>query len=35
MEALAIEGIERVRLGYDMLVKLNPHELLEDEGYRG
>jgi hypothetical protein len=30
-EALAVEGVERTRLGYDMLVKLKVDELLERE----
>jgi hypothetical protein len=35
VEALAIEGMARVRLGYDTLVKLKLDELLENEGYCG
>lgn len=30
-EALATEGVERTRLGYDVLVKLKVDELLEQE----
>ena len=33
-EALAIEGVERVRLGYEVLVKLKIDELLERDSLR-
>jgi hypothetical protein len=33
-EALAADGVDRTRLGYEVLVKLKVDDLLEQEGVR-